>query len=109
MLETIGVGRCVPTCSRARRVAVVKDQRIAVLILEKCLMTDAAVHDLAAELDTTRLEVCTGSRDVIDVQRDRPFAGRELAPDLRGVDYLDRQAAGLELAAEVVLVTRRAR
>src|SRR5207247_931733 len=95
-------------CSR-RRVPVMQDQRVPVLVLEERLVADAAVHRLAAELDALRLELGAGGFDVVDVQGDRARAGLELAPDLRDVDELDREAAGLELAAEVVVVALRAR
>jgi hypothetical protein len=88
---------------------VVKDECVAVLILENCLMADTAVDGVALELDTTRLELSASSRHVIDVQRDRPSAGRELTTDLRGIDDLDRQAPGLELAPEIIPVAGRAR
>jgi len=78
---------------------VVEDQGVAVLILEERLMADAAVHRLALELDAAGLELRSRGLDVLDVQGDRAAARLELAADLRDIDHLDREAAGLELAA----------
>jgi len=83
---------------------VVEDQRVAVLILEKGLVADAAVHCLALELHATGLEFRPRGLDILDVQGDRALAGLELATDLGDVDQLNRaEAAGLELASERVV------
>jgi hypothetical protein len=83
---------------------VVEDQRIAVGIAEVRLVADAAVHRLAFELDAAGLELLAGGLDILHVQRNRSRTGRNLPAELRHVDELDRQAPGLELAAEIAVV-----
>src|SRR6476469_4008493 len=81
---------------------------VAVLVFEDGLVADAAVDRVADELDALRFELGAGGGDIVDVQGDRSSARCELSADLCGVDELDGQAAGLELTAEIVSITRRA-
>src|SRR5262245_16897553 len=87
-----------------RRVAVVQDQRVSVRISEVRLVADAAVDDLAQELDALRLELGARLRHVVDTKRDRARARLERATDLRHVEHQDRHVPGLELAAPAVAV-----
>src|SRR6266536_1197663 len=100
-------GQLTSACRRhhsRRRVAMMKDQSVAVLVLEVGLVADAAVHRLALERNAVSFELGAGALDVLDVERDCSRARLELAADLGDVDDLDREAAGLELASERVVV-----
>ena len=56
---------------RARRVAVVEHQRVAVGVAEERHVADARVEHLAVEAHAARFERRARRRDVVDVQRDR--------------------------------------
>ena len=80
-----------------------QDQDIPVRILEVRLQTHPGVDRLAEELDTLPAS-SRGRFDVVDAQGDRAAVRRELAADRGGVEDLEGQVAGLELAAGDVAV-----
>src|SRR5690348_4460721 len=81
------------------RVAAMQDQDVAVRVLEVRHMADAGIDRLAEELDALARQLGARRFDVVDAQRDRAAVRRELATDRGRVEDLQRQIAGLELAA----------
>ena len=84
-----------------------QDQDVSVRVLEGRLQADAGVHRLAEELDPGALQLGAGPFDVGDPERDGAGARRELAADRRGVENLQGEVAGLELATRDPLVGLR--
>jgi hypothetical protein len=82
-----------------RRVAIVEHQHVAVGVVEDGHVTDAAVDRVGEEVDALRFELAAGDFDVLDVEGGRVGVGRELPADRGGVDDLEGEVAGLELAA----------
>src|SRR5215212_6792658 len=67
-------------------------------------MADAAVDDLAVELDALRFQPRASGRNVADADRDPRRARRERPADARGIEDIERDLAEREL--DVVLVLR---
>src|SRR4051794_19469594 len=95
---------------RARRVAVVQHQRVAVGVAEERHVADPGVEDVAAELDAALLEHRARGRDVVDVQREEVRVGLEVADaHALGVDHVEGDRAGLELREVALGAVDRAR
>src|SRR5206468_3375383 len=93
-----------PGLHPGRRIPVMKDQCVSVRISEIRLVADAAVQRLALKLDPFRLQLGSSRLDILDVEGDGACARLEVPADLGDIDYLNRETAGLELAAKGVVV-----